>query len=113
MFGDTLDRMMFVIDTFDLTQYKGLYNKIDQMESDCYFIQCVILLFYHLRTARKVYEEGDKKKIKIKALKIIKYLLDAITSHNKFSKRVIELGASKTAIIGIVSSLIGIYDIMM
>jgi|JI10StandDraft_1071094.scaffolds.fasta_scaffold104507_2 hypothetical protein len=42
-------------------------------------------------------------------MKIIKYALDCLTSYCKFSKRVWELSPKTAAIVGIVSSIIGLY----
>lgn len=82
------------------------------MESNCYFIQCFTYLIFHLRTFNKVWHEGNRNKIKTKILKIIKYVLDSLTSHNKFSLRLFEIGAERAAVIGIASSIIGIYELM-
>lgn len=61
MFGDTLDRMMFVIENFELKQYNQLYKRLDQMECNCYFIQCVVQLQYHVRTFNKTWIKGNYK----------------------------------------------------
>lgn len=113
MFGDTLDRLMFAIEVLDLKQYQWLYGRLEQMESDCYFIQCVILLLYHLRTLRKVWEEGTYLQKKVKVLRIIKYVLDSLTSYCKFSRRVWEMKPKNAAIVGITSSIIGVYELML
>lgn len=109
MFGDSLDRMMFYIEILGLEPYKNFYNRIDQLESDCYFIGCFIWLQFHLRTLPKTWREGTYTQKKVKILKIVKYLIDSITSYNKFSKRIWELQPKKAAILGIISSFIGLY----
>jgi hypothetical protein len=48
----------------------------------------------------------------MKILKIIKYFIDSLTSYCKFSKRIWELQPKYTAILGILSSLIGMYELL-
>lgn len=68
--------------------YKNFYDRIDQMESDCYFIGCFIWLQFHLRTLPKTWKEGAQAQKKIKVLKIVKYIIDSLTSYCKFSRRI-------------------------
>jgi hypothetical protein len=48
----------------------------------------------------------------MKILKVIKYFIDSLTSYCKFSKRIWELPHQGAAILGITSSLIGLYELL-
>lgn len=113
MFGDTLDRFVFVIELFKFKDSESTCSQLEQLESNIYFIQCFTWLLFHIRTCQETFKNGDKKKKRIKVLKIIKYLFDSLTSYCKFSKRIWELEPKKAAILGILSSLIGLYEIFV
>lgn len=113
MFGDTLDRFVFVIELFKFKDSESTCLQLEQLESNIYFIQCFTWLLFHIRTCKETFKNGDQKKKRIKVLKIIKYLFDSLTSYCKFSKRIWELEPKKAAILGILSSLIGLYEIFV
>jgi hypothetical protein len=38
VFGDILDRMIFVLEILKIEKYQDFLSKIETIESDCYFI---------------------------------------------------------------------------
>ena len=65
-----------------------------------------------MRTFGKIWKKGDYELRKNKILKVAKYIIDFMTSYTKFSRRTWELSQKSAAILGIISSLIGLYDIL-
>lgn len=86
--------------------------KIEQLEADCYFAECLIWLFHHLRTFRGAWKQGDCRQRLAKVLKVVKYACDSLTSYCKFSLRAKEIQPKVAAFLGIVSSIIGVYDLL-
>ena len=110
LFGDVLDRIIFALEIMEKKEYSQFLGRVEKLEADCYFVECIVWLIYHVLTLKNT-EEGKKRRIKI--AKIVKYVLDSITSHCKFSKRVFELNPKYAAYIGIISSILGLYTILL
>jgi hypothetical protein len=109
MFGDSLDRLMFYMEMLGVEKFKNAYGRIEQMEADCYFVGCFVWLQFHVRMLVGGWRDSQYAQRKARVLKIVKYLIDSVTSYCKFSHRVWELDPKYAAVLGITSSLIGLY----
>ena len=94
-------------------------DRLDQMGSDIYHIECIIHLCLHTfqygqmrNKIAKMRAEGKEvaseitKKHKKKFWTIIKYICDCYTSHDKFSRKFYKACPKKIAIVGMTSSVI-------
>lgn len=83
---------------------------MSQLESDCYFIECVVQLGLNTVAAWKA--KGWDKDRKVKLAKVGKYILDLMTSYSKFSYRKWQLNPKVAGYMGLTSSILGLYTIL-
>ena len=83
------------------------------MESNCYFLECLIWLGIHLYRCLKLVlkREGSDRRLRESQFKAVKYLLDVLSSYNNSSlaKCYGKLNAKLVGIYTFVSSCIGMY----
>jgi hypothetical protein len=74
---------------------------------DLYFVECLIWTIQHLYDYFNK-EHRNEHEIDAKRLTIIKYMMDTVTSHNDFSRKIGSINIQQCTFIGLVSSLLGL-----
>lgn len=122
LMGDLVDLVAFWLKTIHkgTKNQEKLIDRLEQVESDFYFAECIVWLgvysYRYFATTNKTGKSEEevkeiKKKLVENALKVIKYVMDILTSYNNSSLKKMfgEINHKLAGFLTFFSSSIGIF----
>lgn len=105
LFGDLNDMLAYLIQ-LNVFEKRESLAKLRKNVANIYFLECLGWLIYHLYEYMRSKDEEIRYRNK---MMIIKYAMDALISHNDFSRKVFTIDPKIISLISLTSSYFNLY----
>jgi hypothetical protein len=105
LFGDLNDMLAYLIQ-LNVVEKRESLSKLRTNVANIYFLECLGWLIYHLYEYMRSKDEETRHRNK---MLITKYTMDALISHNDFSRKMFTLNQKIISLIGLASSYFNLY----
>lgn len=105
LFGDLNDILAYLIQ-LNVVERRESLVRLRTNVANIYFLECLGWLIYHLYEYMRSKDEEARHRNK---MLIIKYIMDALVSHNDFSRKMFTLNPKIISLIALASSYFNLY----